>query len=108
MWNNNNEELAKGYTGEANEIQKSIDQIGYDPVEQAIKANGRLAFCDMHGYYLTQSEQLNEDGTPVLEVCPLCITHDPKAEGTPASEVELFIDLRDQLENAVTHLGPQE
>lgn len=103
-WSDNTD-LNKGYSKEPNEIQKSVDQIGLDAVIGIVRPHGSLKFCDMHGYYAVQgNKQMNEDGTEEIstETCPLCTVHSQEGEGTRASEVELFIDLRDSLNNATT------
>lgn len=62
-----------------NNIQNAIDQVGMDAVSKSIGAVA-LHNCDVHGMYLA-----NEDG------CPLC----PKANGTSATEVEHYIDIKE-------------
>lgn len=86
-----------------NNIQKAIDQIGYDTVERIVRPHGHLLYCDVHGYYAVQGvqEEDTEEGVSpaTISLCPLCIKHNPKAEGVTASEVELVIDLRNQLQD---------
>ena len=94
----NREPTNKEYTSEPNELQKSIDQIGLDAVIGVIRPHGKLEFCDMHGYYAVQG--VNADSTS--EACPLCTEHTQEGEGTRASDVELFIDLKDSLKAATT------
>lgn len=98
----NREPTNKEYTSEPNEIQKSIDQIGLDAVVGIIRPHGNLEFCDMHGYYALEYPGITDEPTSTVVTCPMCLKHNPKAEGTPASEVELFIDLRDSLNAATT------
>lgn len=102
---NSNTMLNKGHTHEPNTIQKAIDQIGLDAVMGVVNPIGHLNFCDMHGHYATQGTQINtDDGIPPIEECPLCIGHDPSAEGTTATDVELYINLKDAIESATTIL----
>jgi hypothetical protein len=73
-----------------NEIQKAINQLGEITVGRYLPKGAKLHDCDMHGKYLAHY-------TDSSALCPMCIKHDPRAEGTTATEVELYIDLRDML-----------
>lgn len=73
---------------EGNNLQKAIDQIGMMGVQKYLPKGMKLHPCDLHGHFLSHYSDSNP-------TCPLCIKHDPQAEGTTATEMELFIDLRD-------------
>jgi hypothetical protein len=73
-----------------NGIQKSIDQLGQATVERYLPKGMKLYPCDIHGHFL-------EHYSNKEPVCPLCISHNPKAEGTPATQVEHFINIRDMV-----------
>lgn len=73
---------------ETNNIQKSIDQIGIMAVARYLPKGMKLQPCDMHGHFLTHYSTKEP-------LCPLCVTHSDVAEGTTATQVEHYIDLRD-------------
>jgi hypothetical protein len=73
-----------------NEIQKSIDQIGQETVARYLPRGMKLHPCDIHGYFLSHYKDSNP-------TCPLCISHDATADGTTATQVEHYINLRDVL-----------
>lgn len=100
MWKDDNM-LQKSYTEEPNEIQKAMDQIGYDAVVGVVRPHGNMRYCDMHGYYLATEVVEGVDHPANEDVCPLCISHNPEAEGTTATDMELYIDLKDAIESAV-------
>lgn len=62
-----------------NNIQTAIDQVGIEAVSKSIGAVA-LGNCDLHGMYAV----VGDTG------CPLC----PNANGTTASEVEHFLDIK--------------
>lgn len=67
-----------------NELQKAVNQIGYDAVSKAIPLGARLGNCDIHGVYMVNSE---------AEICcPIC-PNTPPANGTTATQVEHFINV---------------
>lgn len=82
-----------------NGIQKSINQIGIESVQRYLPKGARLHNCEVHGGYLSHYKDKNP-------LCPLCIQHDPKAEGTTASDTELYIDLRDKAQQIANVLAP--
>lgn len=69
-------------------LQKAIDQLGLDAVQRYLPKGMKINNCDMHGSYLSHYTQDQP-------ICPLCITHNPAAEGTTATEVEHYLDIRD-------------
>lgn len=73
-----------------NEIQKSIDQIGMEGVTRYLPKGMKLHPCDLHGMFLAHYRDTNP-------LCPLCTQHDSNAEGTTATAVEHFINLRDMV-----------
>lgn len=77
-------------TNEKNAIQKSIDQIGLEATVRYLPKGMKLYPCDIHGHYLAHY-------TDRMALCPLCIEHNPEAEGTTATQVEHFIDIRDAI-----------
>lgn len=83
---------------ESNAIQKSIDQIGLEAMVRYLPKGMKLHPCDMHGHFLTHY-------TNTEPLCPLCIKHDPSAEGTTATQVEHWIDLRDGIDPTQDHDG---
>ena len=80
--------MNKKYTGDPTPLQKAIDQIGIAPIQAVMPNDGQVFFCEIHGHYLVPKGA--ED-----TLCPICKTPDTDAEGTTASEVELYIDLKD-------------
>jgi hypothetical protein len=73
-----------------NAIQKSIDQIGMEAVTRYLPRGVKLYPCDIHGHFLAHCK--NE-----MPICPLCVQHNHEAEGTTATEVEHFINVRDAI-----------
>ncbi|MMZ43585.1 hypothetical protein D1872_51450 [compost metagenome] len=84
------ERVGTMHTEDKNTIQKSIDQIGLSAVERYLPKGMRIHPCDIHGHFLAHYTDENP-------ICPLCIKHNPQAEGTNATDVELYIDLRDSI-----------
>lgn len=76
-------------TTSKNELQKAVDQIGIDAVVKAIPSGTRIGMCDMHGAYMVNSES--------ELTCPICPAI-PAPNGVTATEVELYIDIRDALQ----------
>lgn len=111
-----NDMLSKGHTGTPTEIQKSIDQIGYNAVFGAIKPYGHLKFCDIHGYYAVQGTRSLDDTSDVppctFDTCPLC-PQLPDANGTTATDIltthplGLYIDVDSPeiVENVAGYVG---
>jgi len=75
-------------------IQKSIEQIGLETVTKYLPKGMKLCQCDMHGGYLAHYTDKNP-------LCPLCQVATNAGNGTTASEVELYIDLHDMIQNAL-------
>jgi hypothetical protein len=73
-----------------NELQKAIDHLGYDATVRYLPRGMRIDNCDVHGGFLTHYKAKEA-------LCPLCIKQDPAANGTTATEVEHFINIRDVL-----------
>lgn len=73
-----------------NELQKSIDQIGEGTVLRYLPKGMKVHPCDIHGNFLSHYKDKNP-------LCPLCSADTGDGNGTTASEVELFIDMRDGL-----------
>ncbi|AGR46887.1 hypothetical protein JL_4 [Bacillus phage JL] len=71
-----------------NDIQKSINQIGMEGVVRYLPKGMKLHPCDLHGSFLAHYKD-------ELPTCPLCIQHNHAAEGTTATEVEHYINIRD-------------
>lgn len=70
-----------------NELQKAIDQIGFDAVRKSIP-QAIIGLCDMHGHYMSSSNTESK--------CPGCMaTPSGMGNGVTASDVEHYIDLRD-------------
>lgn len=86
---------------EKNNLQKSIDQLSMDTVRRYLPKGMAIHPCDLHGHFLAHYSNNNP-------TCPLCIKHDPQAEGTTASEVELYIDLRDAMQQGTVTLAPHQ
>lgn len=68
-----------------NNIQKAIDQVGYEAVMKSM-GGIQLGNCTMHGQYAMVS-----DGT-----CPIC----PNPNGTTPTEVEHYINIKDMVDPA--------
>jgi hypothetical protein len=83
---------------DTNHIQKAIDQIGMDIVTRYLPKGMKLYPCDIHGYFLAH---YTED----KPTCPLCIKHDPVAEGTTATQVEHWIDIKNGIDPTKDHDG---
>lgn len=87
---------------EKNALQKAIDGIGEDCVRRYLPKGMKMCNCDMHGKYLAHYTVDNP-------VCPICAIHTGNGDGTTATQVEHYIDLRDNtnmgLRNFYTTLG---
>jgi hypothetical protein len=79
-----------------NTIQKAINEIGEEGVSRYLPKGMKLCNCHMHGKYLAHYSDKNP-------LCPLCTqsTVSGEGNGTTASDVELFIDIRDAIKDAV-------
>lgn len=75
---------------EMNGLQKAIEQLGEITVQRYLPKGMAMHNCDIHGGFLSHYKDSNP-------LCPLCITPETKANGTDASDVELYINLRDAL-----------
>lgn len=73
-----------------NVLQKAIQEIGIDAVQKSITGAGMaMGFCDLHGHYAF---------TKVAD-CPVC----PSPNGTTATEVEHYIDIKDAIDPTSGH-----
>jgi len=80
-------------------LQKSIDQIGLAAVQRYLPKGLKIHPCDIHGSFLSHYSDTNP-------ICSLCVSHNPAAEGTTASSIEHWIDLKDHVQ-ATTGYRPQ-
>lgn len=71
-----------------NGLQKSIDQIGEFNTLRYLPKGMKICNCDVHGSYLAHYKTENP-------TCPLCPLQDPSANGTNATEMEHYIDIKD-------------
>lgn len=71
-------------------MEDVIKSIGIDGAQKYLPKGMKLLYCDLHGHYL---QHYKTDG-----LCPLCVAHDAKAEGTTATEVEHYINIRDLID----------
>lgn len=71
-----------------NNIQNAIDQLGIETVSKSL-GHTALGNCDLHGMYAIVGEP----------TCPLC----PNANGTTASEVEHFLDIKQAFDPTSGH-----
>ena len=67
-----------------------VKSIGVDGVQKYLPKGMKLNYCDLHGHYL---QHYSGDG-----LCPLCTGHNPEADGTTATQVEHYIDIRDAID----------
>lgn len=73
-----------------NNLQKAIDQVGLEAVVRYLPKGMSLHNCTMHGKYLAHYT------TPADKLtCPLCNFPTQDGNGTTATEVEHYIDIRD-------------
>lgn len=71
-----------------NYIQSTIEQVGLDAVVKSI-GHGHLGNCDLHGMYIVSGDS----------GCPLC----PSMNGSTASEVEHYINVKQLVDPASGH-----
>lgn len=83
--------LNKGHISNATGLQKAIDQIGMDAVIKSLGSGVALGYCDVHGHYAVPMRESTGDNELPIEGCTLCPPN--LANGTSATEVELYIDL---------------
>lgn len=79
-----------------NGIQKSIEQLGEDAVLRYVPKGMKLHPCDIHGKFLAHYKDSNP-------LCPLCSAPSGNGNGTTASDIELFIDLKDAVNKEINH-----
>ena len=79
-------------------LSKAIDDIGLSAVARYLPKGYKIYPCDIHGHFLAHYT----DREPV---CPLCIHHDPVADGVTATQIEHYIDLRDGINPYTDHDG---
>lgn len=84
------DKVAKSMTNHP--INDVIKSIGMDAVTRYIPKGMKLHNCDIHGFFLAHYTDTNP-------ICSLCVSHSPEAEGTTATQVEHYIDIRDALTN---------
>lgn len=79
-----------------NNLQKAIDQIGEINVLKYLPKGMKLHGCDIHGKFLAHYKENNP-------LCPLCSmsANAGEANGTTASQVELFINLTDAVKQSI-------
>ena len=77
-------------------LQKSIDQIGLETVTRYLPKGMKLHNCEMHGMYASHYKETSP-------LCPICPSINPEGNGTTASQVELFIDLKDAIGHNTTN-----
>ncbi len=82
----------------ADHINELVKSIGIGTVERYLPRGMKLGYCDMHGHYL---KHYTSDG-----ICPQCIGHDPKSDGTTASDMEHYIEIRQAL--GMDGINPQQ
>ena len=74
-------------------LQKTIEQIGYNAVSKSITHAGMaIGFCDVHGHYAFTASN----------TCPLC----PKPNGDTATDIEHYINLRESV--GIDGTNPQQ
>lgn len=73
-----------------NELQKAIDQLGEVTVQRYLPKGMKINNCDIHGGFLSHYSDPNP-------LCPLCIVPETKANGTDATDMEHYIDLKDAI-----------
>ena len=83
----NNERMNKSMK---NELQKAIEQIGYEAVRKAIPVGAKMGNCDLHGMYM-----MAPDATALC--CPSC-PNLPDPNGVTATDVEHYINIKDALD----------
>ena len=81
-----------------NGLQKAIEQIGEASVLKSIPTGARICRCDLHGHYMVMADITQP-------MCPLCPATPPN-NGTTATEVEHYIDIREAIGN--DGINPQQ
>jgi hypothetical protein len=83
---------------DSNGLQKAIDQLGELTVARYLPKGMKLHPCLVHGHFLAHYKDANP-------VCPLCIpsTESGNGNGTTSEEVELFINLKDAINQKCLH-----
>ena len=72
-------------------LQKAVDQIGAMGINERYAPKGMKLFnCEIHGAYLGHYTDPNP-------LCPLCHAATAGGNGTTATQVEHFIDVRDMV-----------
>jgi len=79
-------------------LSKAIDDIGLLAVARYLPKGYKIYPCDLHGHFLAHYSDKNP-------LCPLCIHADPHANGTTATEIEHWIDLKDGINPYTDHDG---
>ena len=76
-----------------NGLQKAVDQIGIVCIREKYEPKGfKVCNCEVHGYYLAPAGEENPQ-------CPRCqeVVEVPGGNGTTATEVEHYINVRDMV-----------
>ena len=72
-------------------LQKAVDQIGVMGINDRYAPRGmKVYFCEIHGAYLSPIGEQNP-------TCPLCQAATTNGNGTTATQVEHFINVRDMV-----------
>lgn len=85
-----------------NGLQKSIEQMGKEQVSRYLPKGMRIHTCNMHGGFVAHYKNKSP-------LCPLCIKEAPPTEGNgiTATQVELFIDMRDNMQAVQDYISGQ-
>jgi hypothetical protein len=70
-------------------LEDVIKSIGADGVSKYLPKGMKLHYCDLHGHYLSH---YSGEG-----LCSLCVNPNPEANGTSASEIEHYINIREMV-----------
>lgn len=76
-----------------NGIDEAIEQIGFDRVLKSMKVEG-IGYCDVHGSYGMVKDN---------NLCPLCPHDNNAGNGTTASEVEHYLDVKELVDYTTGH-----
>ncbi len=74
-------------------LQKSIDQIGIDAVTRYLPKGAKLHSCPLHGHFLAHYKDVDP-------TCAMC-TSTGAGEGTTATQMEHWIDMKDEVQHTV-------